>query len=298
VPLSTAFVICEGLGVEAGVDKSFREAPIFYWLYTALIVVGAGLILLPGTPLVRIMVLSSALPGRGRNEGIRKTDCPLIACTDAGGHVDPRWLEELTQPLLENEACDMVIGNCRPDAASFFERCTFYVTIESPYKKQFIFLGGASIAFRKTLWETVEGYPEHLYPCEDKKFLMKVKHKGLPVFISKGGVVYWKSRSSFPGFFKQYFLYGRGDAEGQFVPYRYLLRVLFYGATLLCFWMGQSTIGGLLFLGYLGLLTGRGVVRLKDPRALFYLPVLFLIKDVSQMLGYVAGQFRRGRETH
>ena len=61
LPLSSAYVICEGLGVEAGIDKGFREAPIFYWLYTALIVAGAGLILLPGTPLVRIMVLSQAV---------------------------------------------------------------------------------------------------------------------------------------------------------------------------------------------------------------------------------------------
>lgn len=61
LPLSTAYVICEGLGVESGVNKSFREAPFFYWLYTALLVVGGGLILLPGTPLVRIMVLSQAV---------------------------------------------------------------------------------------------------------------------------------------------------------------------------------------------------------------------------------------------
>ncbi|MFQ5723184.1 MAG: Nramp family divalent metal transporter [Terriglobia bacterium] len=61
LPLSTAYVICEGLGLEAGVDKSFQQAPIFYWLYTALIAVGAGLILLPGTPLVRIMVLSQVV---------------------------------------------------------------------------------------------------------------------------------------------------------------------------------------------------------------------------------------------
>lgn len=61
LPLSTAYVICEGLGVESGLDKEFREAPFFYWLYTALIVVGAGLILLPGMPLVRIMVLSQAV---------------------------------------------------------------------------------------------------------------------------------------------------------------------------------------------------------------------------------------------
>jgi NRAMP (natural resistance-associated macrophage protein)-like metal ion transporter len=45
LPLSTAHVICEGLGFEAGIDHKFREAPIFYWLYTILIVVGAGVIL-------------------------------------------------------------------------------------------------------------------------------------------------------------------------------------------------------------------------------------------------------------
>ena len=61
LPLSTAYVICEGLGVESGLDKKFRDAPFFYWLYSALIVVGAGLILLPGIPLVRIMILSQAV---------------------------------------------------------------------------------------------------------------------------------------------------------------------------------------------------------------------------------------------
>ncbi|MBI2956123.1 MAG: divalent metal cation transporter, partial [Acidobacteria bacterium] len=63
VPLSTTYVICEGLGVEASLDRSFREAPTFYSLYTALIVVGAGLILLPGTPLVRVMVVSQVING-------------------------------------------------------------------------------------------------------------------------------------------------------------------------------------------------------------------------------------------
>jgi NRAMP (natural resistance-associated macrophage protein)-like metal ion transporter len=63
LPLSTAFVICEGLGFEAGVDRKFSEAPIFYWLYTALIVLGAGLILLPNAPLVQIAVLSQVANG-------------------------------------------------------------------------------------------------------------------------------------------------------------------------------------------------------------------------------------------
>src|SRR6202011_6356772 len=55
LPLSTAHVICEGLGFEAGIDHKFREAPIFYWLYTILIVVGAGIVLLPHAPLWKIL---------------------------------------------------------------------------------------------------------------------------------------------------------------------------------------------------------------------------------------------------
>ncbi|HJY86949.1 MAG TPA: Nramp family divalent metal transporter [Candidatus Acidoferrales bacterium] len=63
LPLSTAHVICEGMGFEAGIDQKFTEAPIFYWLYTVLIAVGAGLILIPGAPLLRILVLSQVANG-------------------------------------------------------------------------------------------------------------------------------------------------------------------------------------------------------------------------------------------
>ena len=58
LPLSTAHVICEGLGFEAGIDHKFKEAPIFYWLYTILIVVGAGIVLLPNAPLWKILIFS------------------------------------------------------------------------------------------------------------------------------------------------------------------------------------------------------------------------------------------------
>jgi Mn2+/Fe2+ NRAMP family transporter len=58
LPLSTAHVICEGLGFEAGIDHKFNEAPIFYWLYTILIGVGAGIVLLPNAPLWKILIFS------------------------------------------------------------------------------------------------------------------------------------------------------------------------------------------------------------------------------------------------
>jgi Mn2+/Fe2+ NRAMP family transporter len=50
LPLATAYYVCEGLGLEAGINKRFHEAPTFYWLYTTLIVLGA----------LAVMVLSEA----------------------------------------------------------------------------------------------------------------------------------------------------------------------------------------------------------------------------------------------
>ncbi|HWZ30595.1 MAG TPA: divalent metal cation transporter [Bryobacteraceae bacterium] len=63
LPISTAYSVCEGLGFESGVNKRFREAPIFYWLFTLLIVVGAGVILTPHFPLVKMILFSQVVNG-------------------------------------------------------------------------------------------------------------------------------------------------------------------------------------------------------------------------------------------
>ena len=63
LPLSTAYTVCEGLGFESGVDKSFHEAKFFYWLYTLLIALGAAVVLIPNFPLVRVIIGSQVLNG-------------------------------------------------------------------------------------------------------------------------------------------------------------------------------------------------------------------------------------------
>ncbi len=89
LPLSTAYTVCEGLGFESGVGKRFSEAPVFYWLYTILIVAGAGVILMPNMPLVKISILSQVVNGSraalraglhaaaGKQEGIDGGVCEL-----------------------------------------------------------------------------------------------------------------------------------------------------------------------------------------------------------------------------
>lgn len=63
LPLSTAYTVCEGLGLESGVDHDFDEAPTFYWMYTLLIVLGAGVVLVPDFPIVPMILLSQILNG-------------------------------------------------------------------------------------------------------------------------------------------------------------------------------------------------------------------------------------------
>jgi NRAMP (natural resistance-associated macrophage protein)-like metal ion transporter len=63
LPLSTAYTVCEGLGFESGLDKSFREARFFYWFYSLLLASGAAIVLIPNFPLVKFSILSQVLNG-------------------------------------------------------------------------------------------------------------------------------------------------------------------------------------------------------------------------------------------
>jgi NRAMP (natural resistance-associated macrophage protein)-like metal ion transporter len=63
LPLSTAYYVCEAFGFERGVDHRFSEAPVFYSFYLALIIIGAGTVVIPGAPLGGIIFYSQVLNG-------------------------------------------------------------------------------------------------------------------------------------------------------------------------------------------------------------------------------------------
>lgn len=63
LPVATAFYVCEAFGFEAGINKKWKEAPQFYWLYTIIIAIGAGIILLPNAPLIKISLWSQRIDG-------------------------------------------------------------------------------------------------------------------------------------------------------------------------------------------------------------------------------------------
>lgn len=63
LPVATAFYVCEAFGFEAGIDKKWNEAPQFYWLYTGILIISAGMILIPNAPLIQIALWSQRING-------------------------------------------------------------------------------------------------------------------------------------------------------------------------------------------------------------------------------------------
>ncbi len=63
LPLATTYNVCEGLGFESGLDRKPSEAPFFYGLYTFLIVFGAGIVLIPHMPLIKLILWSQVANG-------------------------------------------------------------------------------------------------------------------------------------------------------------------------------------------------------------------------------------------
>lgn len=63
VPLATAYAISEALGLERGVSRSFKEAPAFMGIFTGLIVLGAAVTLVPGLPLIQILIVAQIING-------------------------------------------------------------------------------------------------------------------------------------------------------------------------------------------------------------------------------------------
>ena len=61
LPLSTTYAVCEAFGFERGLNRSFREAPIFYGGFLGIIILSVIIVLIPDMPLFQMMILSQTL---------------------------------------------------------------------------------------------------------------------------------------------------------------------------------------------------------------------------------------------
>lgn len=247
---------------------------------------------------------------QGRNRAIEAAAGEIIVSTDAGVRLEPDWLEKITQPYRDDRMTQIVAGffHPDPDPESAFEvaMCaTVLPQVEEIDPENFL-PSSRSVAFRKNAWEKIGGYPVWLDYSEDLIFDLGLKREyGSFVFVP-AAVVHFKPRTSLRSFFRQYYLYARGDGKADLWLKRHIIRYLTYLVVV-------PGIAGLMLLNPLwGLLyLVGGAIYLKQPYqrlprlwgklkfharfiAVFWVVIIRIVGDIAKMIGYPVG--RRWRQ--
>lgn len=245
---------------------------------------------------------------QGRNAAIADAWGEIIACTDAGVRLDAQWLEQITLPFRENNPPDVVSGFFVPDPHGAFETALAATTLPAlrDIKPERFLPSSRSIAFRKSAWAAIQGYPEWLDYCEDLIFDFALRARGFRFAFVPEARVYFRPRSTLIQFFRQYYHYARGDGKANLWLKRHLLRYATYlfllplTITLAAFqfWLGAALfiVGAIVMFGtpYTRLVSlWQGLSIGEKIAALLWVPIIRITGDVAKMVGYPVGVWWR-----
>ena len=166
----------------------------------------------------------------GRNRAIAEADGEIIVVGDVGAIPDSSWIERLVSRLESDEAADVAGGFFRPGGEGWAQRVL--ATVITPQREEIkpdeFLPSSRSLAFRRSVWERVGGYPEWLMHCEDLVFDLDGKDSGASFVFVPDAVVTWDARPGLRSFARQYFNYARGDGHADLWRERHLARYLAY----------------------------------------------------------------------
>ncbi len=254
---------------------------------------------------MRVIVSPGANISAGRNIAIRAATGDIIASTDAGVRLSSRWLKQLIAPFEQPDPPAVVAGFFEPDTATVFEiamGATVLPELDDINPETFL-PSSRSIAFKKEAWEAVGGYPEWLDFCEDLIFDLNLKTHAGNFTFAPDAVAYFKPRTTLRAFFKQYYLYARGDGKADLWRKRhairygtYLLGIPVLGGLWLAGWrisaLAAGIVGatGMFYVSYRRLFRAWGTLSATEKlRAALWIPVIRITGDVAKMLGYPVG---------
>jgi glycosyltransferase involved in cell wall biosynthesis len=270
---------------------------------------------------VRVIESPGANISRGRNLAIAQATREVIACTDAGVRLDPHWLEHLTCRFLTVDPSAIAVrptwvgGFFLPDTHTPFEiamGATVLPQVRDIRPDKFL-PSSRSVAFLKSAWEQIGGYPEWLDYCEDLVFDFAMRRAFGQCAFAPDALVYFRPRPALRSFFRQYYLYARGDGKAGLWLKRHLVRygtylvglpLILCGFGLAPGWLARLVFVALLLFGgwvytrapYRRLVETWGSLAVADKlRAVLLVPVIRVVGDVAKMIGYPAGVWWRLR---
>lgn len=161
---------------------------------------------------------------RGRNVAIRAATSPIIACADAGCSYSPDWLANLTAPLASGEAEYVLGGSCldtSPGTGFAATACTIWDLASAPFfsirlspDEPTKSCTARSMAFLKSLWEGIGGFPEHLLMGEDTFFDLEARSRTSPAFVANAKA-YYRPQNSFRSAAQQLARYAFWDGRAR-----------------------------------------------------------------------------------
>jgi len=254
---------------------------------------------------LRVIVSPGANISAGRNIAIRAAKHKIIASTDAGVRLSPQWLAALIAPFEQPHAPQVVAGFFKPDVTSPFEIAMGATVLPEPQdiNPDSFLPSSRSVAFKKSAWEAVGGYPEWLDYCEDLIFDLNLKDTAGKFEFVPHAIAHFKPRTTLRSFFKQYYLYARGDGKADLWRKRHAIR---YGAYL----GGVPLLGWFLFSGFHFWAISAGVTGAaamffpayrrwqragtsltfsQKIQTALWIPVIRITGDIAKMVGYPVG---------
>lgn len=228
----------------------------------------------------------------GRNIAIAKAKGNIIVATDAGCIIDKNWLERITSPF-QNSKAEVVAGFYKPITKNTFEKCLAAYTCVMEDKVNSDFLPSSrSVAFRKSVWKSVGGYPEELNTCEDLVFARELKRKGFNFKVAKKAFVLWPQRENIFEAAKQFYQYAVGDGQANYIRFNTWFLFARYITGLILFFVSLYLLAAC-FILYIYWSIYKNYRYVNDLRGLFFLPVLQLVSDMAVITGTFAGSILR-----
>ncbi|MGI8587318.1 MAG: glycosyltransferase [Chloroflexia bacterium] len=251
-----------------------------------------------------VRVVPGANISQGRNAAIREAKGPIITVTDAGVRLPETWLERLVAPFEGSGGAEIAVasGFFSPDPQTVFERAMGATVLPAlaDIKPERFLPSSRSVAFRKDAWEAVGGYPEWLDYSEDLVFDIALRDAGYRFAFVPDATALFRPRGSLRAFFRQYYLYARGDGKADLWRRRHAIRYATYVAASILLLLARKRPFAWLLLAvgagaYCAVPYRRlrpwlaGLTPAERAQAIALVPIIRLTGDCAKMAGYPVG---------
>ncbi len=258
---------------------------------------------------LKLLFLPGANISQGRNYAIQHATGDIIASTDAGTRLVPEWLAEIVAPIERGEAA-VVAGFFVSDPKTTFEIALGATTLPDlgDIRPERFLPSSRSVAFLRSAWEEVGGYPEWLDYCEDLIFDFALRGRYGAFAFAPRAIAYFRPRPSLRAFARQYYRYARGDGKADLwrmrqavrygtyfvaVPLIALAGLVFHPAVCLLYLVGAAAMFRTPYRRLLPRMAG--LPAREKVKAILWVPVIRIVGDWAKMAGYPAGVWWRLR---